>query len=243
MFGSAQTVAAALKQTQGANQSVARQAAFYVYTGDDRGASERGLQSLCGNTDLLLRQAPAGNLSVRVSRDLADVAGPMAGLEFSSRLRRKTAFWLARSVENRDLRLSSRPEALRCSFGSSSSGIPVFFCASSHMVDIDQAVGPGFYDVKDHFCSVVPLVMFVRLMFPDVAWRPQELGACLIIDDPLLRQRYGSCDFGMLRDLMRRYGFTTNVAFIPWNWRRTSPHCRRIVQKRVRTFLRINSWL
>jgi hypothetical protein len=25
-----------------------------------------------------------------------------------------------------------------------------------------------------------------------------------------------------VRDLMRRYGFTTNVAFIPWNWRRTS---------------------
>ena len=101
--------------------------------------------------------------------------------------------------------------------------IPVFFCASSHMVDIDQGVGPGFYDVKDHFCSVVPLVMFVRLMFAEVAWRPQELGACLIIDDPLLRQRYGSCDFGMLRNLMRRYGFTTNIAFIPWNWRRTSP--------------------
>ncbi len=77
--------------------------------------------------------------------------------------------------------------------------------------------------MKDHFCSVVPLLMFVRLMFPDVAWRPQELGACLIIDDPLLRQRYGSCDFEMLRDLMRRYGFTTNIAFIPWNWRRTSP--------------------
>ena len=102
-------------------------------------------------------------------------------------------------------------------------GAPVFVCASSHMVDIDQTVGPGFYDVKDHFCSAVPLLMFIRLMFPDLAWRPQELGACLIIDDPLLRQRYGSCNFEILRDLMRRYGFTTNIAFIPWNWRRTSP--------------------
>src|SRR5262249_51781591 len=102
------------------------------------------------------------------------------------------------------------------------SGIPVYFCASSHMVDIDQTVDPGFYDVKDHFCSAVPLVMFIRLMFPDVAWRPLELSACLIIDDPLLRQRYGFCDFGMLLNLMRRYGFTTNIAFIPWNWSRTS---------------------
>ena len=55
-----QTVAAALKQTQSANHSVPRQAAFYVYTGDDRSASERGLQSLCGNTDLLLRAGSCG---------------------------------------------------------------------------------------------------------------------------------------------------------------------------------------
>jgi hypothetical protein len=91
------------------------------------------------------------------------------------------------------------------------------------MVDIDQPVGQGFYDVKDHFCSVLPLIMFIRFMFPDVAWRPQELGACLIIDDPLLKPQYGFCDFAKLRDLMRRHEFTTNIAFIPWNWRRTSP--------------------
>jgi hypothetical protein len=223
VFGLAQTVAAALKQTQGTNQSVARQAAFYIYTGDDRGAGERGLRSLCGNTDLLLRQAPAGNLSLRVSRDLADLAGPMAGLEISSRLRMEDSILVGplggESGFTTIISAAGAPVFVRFE----QSGIPVFFCTSSHMVDIDQAVGPGYYDVKDHFCSVVPLVMFVRLMFPDVAWRPQELGACLIIDDPLLRQRYGSCDFGMLRDLMRRYGFTTNVAFIPWNWRRTSP--------------------
>jgi hypothetical protein len=91
------------------------------------------------------------------------------------------------------------------------------------MVDLDELVGQGFYDVKNHFCSVVPLVMFIRFMFPEVAWRPQELGACLIIDDPLLKPKYGFCHFATLRDLMRRHGFTTNIAFIPWNWRRTSP--------------------
>jgi hypothetical protein len=90
------------------------------------------------------------------------------------------------------------------------------------MVDTDQPIRQGFYDVKDHFCCVVPLVMFIRFMFPEVAWQPQELGACLIIDDPLLKPKYGFCNFAALRDLMRRFGFTTNIAFIPWNWRRTS---------------------
>ena len=90
------------------------------------------------------------------------------------------------------------------------------------MIDIDQPIAKGFYDVKDQFCSAVPIVMFIKSMFPGVAWRPQELGACLIIDDPLLRNRYGFCNFENLRELMRQHGFTTNIAFIPWNWRRTS---------------------
>lgn len=223
VFGLVQTVAAALKQTQQANGSRPRPAAFYVYTGDDRSASERGLHSLCGNADFLLRQAPAGNLSLRVSRELADVAGPMAGLEFSSPLRSEDAVLMGVTGEESKFETVISAGGAPVFVRFQQCGVPVFFCASSHVIDIDEKVGPGFYDIKDNFCSVVPLVMFVKRMFPDVAWRPQELGACLIIDDPLLRQRYGSCDFGMLRDLMQRYGFTTNIAFIPWNWRRTSP--------------------
>ena len=243
MFGLAQTVAAALKQTQGTNQSVARQAAFYIYTGDDRGASERGLRSLCGNTDLLLRQAPAGNLSLRVSRDLADLAGPMAGLEISSRLRREDSILVGplggESGFATVISAGGAPVFVRFE----QSGIPVFFCTSSHMVDIDQAVGPGFYDVKDDFCSVVPLVMFVRLMFPDVAWRPQELGACLIIDDPLLRTTLWVMRFW---DVARSYAtvrFHNKRRFHSVELASYFSHCRRIVRKRVRTFLRINSWL
>ena len=236
VFGLAETVAVALKQAQSANRSVPRQAAFYVYPGDDRSASERGFQSLCGNTDFLLRQAPAGNLSLRVSRDLTDVTGPMAGLEISSRLRREDSVLVGLAGEESKfatvISAGEAPVFVRFQ----QSGIPVFFCASSHMIDIDQNVGPGFYDVKDHFCSVVPLVMFVKLMFPDVAWRPQELGACLIIDDPLLRQSYGSCDFGMLSNLMGRYGFTTNIAFIPWNWRRTSARAAEFFRNEAARF-------
>src|SRR5208282_5599268 len=101
--------------------------------------------------------------------------------------------------------------------------IPIYLCASRYVTDIDQEIKAGYYDVKEHFCSAVPLVTFIRLLFREVAWHPQELGACLIIDDPLLRRRYGCCDFKRMQQLMQEYGFTTNIAFIPWNWRRTSP--------------------
>lgn len=221
VFGLAQTVAIALKQTPPGDDSFPRAAAFYVFTGDDRSASEHALRFLCGEAHLSIREAPTGNLSLRVSREEADVAGPMAGLEISSQMRREDAVVVGsgRSRFATVISAGSAPVFIRFQ----ERGVPVFFCASSHIADIDQPVGPGFYDVKDHFCSVVPLVMFLRFMFADVAWRSQELGACLIIDDPLLRQRYGSCDFGKLRDLMLQHEFTTNISFIPWNWRRTSP--------------------
>jgi len=223
VFGLAQTLATELRQTQRANRSTAPYAAYYVYMGDDREASERALQSLCGNVNLLLRRPPSGDLALRVSHELPDVTGPMSGLEFLARVRSEDS--VLAGVDGEESGVSTvisaggAPVFVRFHHGST----PVFVCSSSYIIDLDQAVEPSYYDVKDHFCSVVPLLMFVRLMFPDGAWRPQELGACLIIDDPLLKPRYGSCNFEMLLNLMRQYGFTTNVAFIPWNWRRTSP--------------------
>ena len=101
-------------------------------------------------------------------------------------------------------------------------GVPMYVCASGEVVDLHQPVRRGFFDVKDCFLQAVPLVMFITATFRDVMWRPQEHGACVIIDDPLLKRHYGFCDFTRLRDDMRRHGFTTNIAFIPWNWRRTT---------------------
>ena len=223
VFGSAQTVAAALKQRQRATHTLPQPTAFYVYPDEDRSNSTRALQFLCGDEGVSLQEAPSGDLSIRVSRELADVAGPMAGLEVSSRLRQDDAVLVSGTAAEESrfaivISAGGSPVFFRFEWN----GVPVFFCASPHIVDIDRTVGPGFYDVKDDFCSVVPLVMFLRFMFAEIAWRPQELGACLIVDDPLLKQRYGSCDFGQLRNLMRQHQFTTNIAFIPWNWRRTS---------------------
>jgi hypothetical protein len=224
VFGSIQAVAAALNQKQRASLRVSRPAAFYAYADSERDLSVRALRSLIGDANLSLQEAPAGNHSLCVSRELADTAGPMAGLTFSLPLRGEDSVLIGAPTGGESMfatliSAGGAPVFLRFRH----QGIPVYFCTSSQIVDIDQSVGRGFYDVKDHFCSVVPLVMFIRFIFPDVAWRPQELGACLIIDDPLLKPQYGFCNFENLRDLMRQHGFTTNIAFIPWNWRRTSP--------------------
>jgi hypothetical protein len=224
VFGSIRAVAAALNPCQGANSPVLAPAAFYAYSDDERSLCISALKALFRDADLSLQEAPAGGLSVSVSDGLVDLAGPMAGLKLSLRLRSEDAVLTGAPAGGESMfatvvSAGDAPVFLRFQHPVA----PVFFCTSSHMVDIEQPVGQRFYDIKDHFCSAVPLVMFIRFMFPEVAWRPQELGACLIIDDPLLKPRYGFCNFEKLRDLMRGHGFTTNIAFIPWNWRRTSP--------------------
>lgn len=219
IFGSINAVAAAL-QRRGVALGTSWPAAVYVYAEEDRNLSLRALQSLLGKPNLSLENPPAGTASLSVSGELV---GPMAGLKVSLQLPSEDAVLIgtpadgepeiASIISSKDFRVFVRFQW---------KAIPVFFCTSPRLIDIDEVLDQGRYDVKPHFCSGVPLVMFIKFMFSDVAWRPQELGACLIIDDPLLKLKYGSCDFEKLRDLMRKHGFTTNIAFIPWNWRRTS---------------------
>lgn len=45
--------------------------------------------------------------------------------------------------------------------------------------------------------------------------------ACIIIDDPLLRENYGFLNYRKLLDLMDKHDFHTSIAFIPWNYNRT----------------------
>src|SRR5262249_39112641 len=47
--------------------------------------------------------------------------------------------------------------------------------------------------------------------------------ACFIVDDPLLKRRYGFLDYQRLLDLMERERFCTSLAFIPWNFKRSDP--------------------
>jgi len=50
----------------------------------------------------------------------------------------------------------------------------------------------------------------------------KETLACLIIDDPLLRPKYGCLDYSLLLKEMETHNFFTEIAFIPWNYKRNS---------------------
>ena len=72
--------------------------------------------------------------------------------------------------------------------------------------------------------------LFTQVTFPS-SWVAPERSASLIIDDPLLRPTYGFVDYRELLSLMQRYKFSTNIAFIPWNWRRSDPSITRLFRE------------
>jgi hypothetical protein len=96
---------------------------------------------------------------------------------------------------------------------------------------LTKPVKGNWYDVKDDFLSAVPLLLYLKWAFRDSCWQASQANACLIIDDPILRMQYGFCNFSDLDKQMQSHSFTTNVAVIPWNWRRTSADMASLVQK------------
>lgn len=235
-FGSVRAVAAALAGLSPNRASAGWLEALYAYGPEEKGSCLEDLQYILNRADAFFQTLPRARVTVKIA-DQVDTAGPMAGLKFTSNVSSQNTVIAEDFADGQPdfttiISAGGWPIFIRSLHG----GIPVFFCASSEIVDIDQPVGKGFYDVKDHLSSAVPLVMFIRRVFPDVAWKPQELGACLIIDDPYLRAQYGFCNFSNLRDLMQQNGFTTNIAFIPWNWRRTSRSASELFNKESSLF-------
>jgi hypothetical protein len=207
-----------------------RTAAVYACPDAARDTAQEALRALEWLPDWSLDLPPAGDVPLRVAED--PVLGPMAGLGLTATLS-PADFRLVPGTEGDFSAVTPLvlADGVPVFVRFEHAGVPVFLNGSSRMVDIDQPVAGGFYDVRHDFCPAVPLVACLRALFADVMWQPQEHGACLIIDDPLLKSTYGFVDFERLLVLMREHGFTTNVAFIPWNWRRTTRDGARVFRE------------
>ena len=116
-------------------------------------------------------------------------------------------------------------------------GVPVFLSTSKEIIDIDAELTSQNFDVREHFLNAVPLVLYIKWAFRDACWNAPETNACLVIDDPVLKPTHGFVNFQELLSLMKRHKFSTNIAFIPWNWRRSSPRGRSTVHRKPRKLL------
>jgi hypothetical protein len=229
IFGSLRTILSFRTRFESATALPLPSATYYMYSDEDLEHSSEAIRKLSGHSSLSLRSASAASVEIQISKGHAELTGPMTGLAFTLSVNSSERFLTgaggAAAAEVVEI-VSTADGAAFVRF--QLDGSPAYFSTSPDIVDIEQTINKGFYDVKRHFCSAVPLVAFIKATFADVAWKPQELGGCLIIDDPLLKPVYGHCDFLLLRDLMQEHRFTTNIAFIPWNWRRTSPEAAKL---------------
>ena len=110
-------------------------------------------------------------------------------------------------------------------------GVAVFISTSREVVDLDAELARGIFDIREHLFTALPLVVYVKWAFALSCWQPLQANACVVIDDPLLKPRHGFIDFDALLALMKRHNFSTNIAFIPWNWRRTDRRTARLFRE------------
>ena len=99
--------------------------------------------------------------------------------------------------------------------------VPVFLSASE-VIDVDRPLTGRVFDIRAHAPSALPVVLYLKWALAQACWQPQETAACVVIDDPPLKARYGFLNFRHLATLMERANFSSSVAFIPWNWRRSA---------------------
>jgi hypothetical protein len=164
-----------------------------------------------------------------VSQDWPALTGPMHGLKSTVEVRSSDRVALIKPASSISNIITTRQGSLF--FTCERENFRAFVSSNSEIPDVDQPLNGKGYDVRKQFVSAVPLIMYLKWAFRNIGWQANEAGACLILDDPLLRMKYGFCDFGLLDSQMRKHSFTTNIAMIPWNRRRTSATMASLVKK------------
>lgn len=127
------------------------------------------------------------------------------------------------------IRIGDRPFLV----GIQSGAVQVTLAGTREILDIDAPVAPGVRPL-DWFARLVPALMFLRHVFGDRCWQAARKLACLIVDDPLLHDRHGFLEFDTLLAAMEQENFATNLAFIPWNYRRSHPRVAELFRKHPR---------
>ena len=97
----------------------------------------------------------------------------------------------------------------------------VFLLAGPPLSDLDQPLSCED-ELQGQYDRLIPVLIFLRHSFRESCWRGPEPTAKFIIDDPLLTERYGFLDYDVLLKSMQRNNYGTSIAFIPWNYWRTS---------------------
>jgi len=194
-------------------------AAIFVYGFQSTDICRHLLRIITANPEADIRNLGAQSMLASISSDSPEICGPMSGLQVPLQPGAAHAALTVKPASRDFKSIIAVPEGhlfARTNVGT----VPFFLDASESIVDIHQRAAI-YFDVKKCFAGAVPLVMFLMYAFREICVAPARTNACVIIDDPLLQQRYGFLNFRELLQLMEKQNFATSIAFIPWNWRRS----------------------
>ncbi|PYT48750.1 MAG: hypothetical protein DMG44_13490 [Acidobacteria bacterium] len=198
--------------------SLAKHVFIYGFQPTDRHGAV--LQALTSGGFLGIQ--PLSNTSARfqVADGHRELCGQLSGLSLGAvDATRENCFVEGNEEERHDviIRAGDKPFFVRSDNG----GAQLFFMACGELADLDDKVPPEA-GVLSWFSRLVPLMMFLRRALGNRLWHNDNPRACFIIDDPLLKNRYGFLDYRRLTEVMHQHKFSMCIAFIPWNHRRSS---------------------
>jgi hypothetical protein len=203
----------------------------FVYAGDSTEILQKLVRRLTGNNGAVTQEINACAQDLVVSDRLNDFCRVMAGLRIVAFKESVETILVLNTPKGNAINIISVYNG--ATFAKLEyKGVPVFLSTSKEIVDIDAELTTRNFDVRDHFLYAVPVVLYIKWAFVGACWNAPEANACLVIDDPLLKPSYGCVNFEELGALMERHHFSTNIAFIPWNWRRSSPKVARLFKRR-----------
>ena len=199
-------------------------ASVYVYGFGGDSQSERVLRFLTADPCARVRKLPAEQSVVTITADFPEMCGPMSGLSFRASIpRRQAVFTLCPRADSFQSVASCTQGPLFVAI--KRGGAQLFLNSSMNVVDV-SALCKKYFDVREDFCDTAAVVMYAKWANGENA--VPEISASLIVDDPLLKPRYGFLKYQDALRLMDEHNFATTVAFIPWNWSRTDARTVRL---------------
>ena len=202
----------------------------FIYQGGNQDSLQRLARILTGDNKAVLHAIDTSAGDFVVSHELSDFCGFMASIRVAANKTNTNGNFVLRTAKRDVVNIISVGD-VAAFLKFEHKGVPVFLSTSREIIDLDAELKSQNFNVRDHFLSTVPLVLYIKWAFAETCWNAPETNACLVIDDPVLKSTHGFVDFQELLFLMKRHKFSSNIAFIPWNWRRTTPEVARLFRE------------
>jgi hypothetical protein len=206
----------------------------FIYAGNESESLQKLARRLIKNKEVVISEINTGVGDLTVSDKLDDFCGVMSRVRVNTSTANSGSQFVLNTPDEGVIEIISLRDGavfLKLEY----KGIPIFLSTSKEIIDIDAELTSQNFDVREHFLAAVPLVLYVKSAF-EGCWSAPEVNACLVIDDPLLKPTHGFVNFKELLSLMKEHKFSTNVAFIPWNWRRSAPEVVRLFRENPESY-------